>query len=92
MVQLLLLLYNCFVCSIFTILLKKFISDGWKYDSNGHFMNISGQYFTSAGIMYEVTDPYITYKVPTRTDGKYKILSSTAYKGTIAHFAQEFYM
>lgn len=71
--------------------LKMTTSQGWPYNSTGHFMNVSGQYTVSGAVKYQVTDPYIQYVNSSETDGKYRISSSAVYNSTINHFAQRFY-
>ena len=63
----------------------------WYYTTNGHFMNISGQYTVNGYIVYEVTDPYIEYKSSTITSGKYRIRACTVYDSIMQHFAQHYY-
>ena len=63
----------------------------WYYTTNGHFMNISGQYTVNGHIVYEVTDPYIAYKNSAITNGKYRIRANAVYDSTMQHFAQHFY-
>ena len=57
--------------------LKMTTAQGWRYNSDGHFMNISGLYSgfwsNEGACQYEVTDPYIERKVPAETDGKNKL-------------------
>lgn len=84
-------LNTCYAPPILRVHLKT--EHGWPYATGGgHFMNISGQYATSNGIVYQVTDPNITRVNPSLSSGKYRISSATAYNGTMAHFRQEFYM
>lgn len=63
----------------------------WYYTTNGHFMNISGQYTVNGSTIYQVTDPYIEYKASSITSGKYRINSSAVYTSTMNHFAHHFY-
>lgn len=68
---------------------------GWRYSSQGHFMNASGLYSegysTNGALEYEVTDPYIEYRDNTEPDGKYRINAVAVYDSTYNHFAQKFY-
>lgn len=81
--------------SIPVLRLRMTVGQGWRYDSSGHFMNISGFYSgtwsNEGACQYEVTDPYIEYKVSTETDGKYRVTSTAAYDATMNHPQQEFY-
>ena len=75
--------------------LKMTTEQGWRYNSDGHFMNVSGLYsgFWSdeGACQYEVTDPNIERKVPAETDGKYRISSTAVYDSTMAHPQYHFY-
>lgn len=63
----------------------------WYYTTDGHFMNISGQYTVNGHIVYEVTDPYIEYKSSSITNGKYRIRANAVFDSTMQHFAQHYY-
>lgn len=76
--------------------LRMTVAQGWPYGvTTGHFLNVSGFYsgtWSNVGAcQYEVTDPYIEYKVPAETDGKYRVTSTAAYAATMNHPQQEFY-
>lgn len=75
--------------------LKMTTEQGWRYNSDGHFMNVSGLYsgFWSdeGACQYEVTDPNIERVVSSETDGKYRISSTAVYDSTMNHPQHHFY-
>ena len=75
--------------------LKMTTEQGWRYNSDCHFMNVSGLYsgFWSdeGACQYEVTDPNIERVVSSETDGKYRISSTVVYDSTMNHPQHHFY-
>lgn len=66
-------------------------NQGWSYNSNGHFMNITGQLSPISGFEYTVVDPYIQYVDSSNTTGRYTISINVVYASVMNHFAQHFY-
>lgn len=60
----------------------------WIYDSNGHFMNVSG--ISNDYAILRVTDPFIQWKNSSST-GSYYVTDDEVYKATTNHFARHFY-
>lgn len=73
------------------IRIKHTKTEGWPYNTNGHYLNISGQKMSGSTIMHQLTDPYIQWINTSNSSGKFYIKSSLVYKGIQNHFAKHFY-
>lgn len=76
--------------------LRMTVAQGWPYGvTTGQFLNVfgfySGTWSNVGACQYEVTEPYIEYKVPAETDGKYRISSTVVYDSTMNHPQHHFY-
>ena len=66
------------------------VEDGWRYRSDGHFMNVSG--FEGGGSRdFEVTDPAESGSLPGRTPGRFVYSSQVIWRGTNIHPQRHFY-